>query len=56
MSDDADGGADDVLGDLIDALAAIYPYDGKDRDKAAWFAWLKEALEVRAPIVQDFES
>jgi hypothetical protein len=48
--DEAD--AEELISDAIDTLAVLYPVASSDDAKEAWFKWLRDILEERAPLVQ----
>ncbi len=43
----------DLVGEIIDAVALIYPHDGSPEEKAAWMEMLQRELEARKDLVQE---
>jgi hypothetical protein len=57
MIDEVDDGehladAEELISDAIDTLAVLYPIAESDEMKSAWFKWLRDILEERAPLIQ----
>jgi hypothetical protein len=50
---EGDAEAEELISEAIDTLAVLYPVGESDDMKNAWFKWLRDLLEERAPLIQD---